>query len=699
MRGPPLSPPSHLPINPPPLRDGASNPAPAYLSNGVVGLRIPKIPLPNGVAVVNGFVGEHAVDHVAALNQAPYPLSVDLEVAGMVLSRAPERARLLEQVYDFGSGELRSTFRFETGGPNAIVDVVTFCSRVLPTVVVQETRICLDAPADIRLSASVDPTGAPGSWETREQPVAAAGEPPPDGLMAWRSLGGRSSCGIAYYTAFDGAPSAKREIAHDQLQQPLTTSYRFKARSGVEYRLWQIASLVPSVMHGEPHRQAMRLGHQAFERGYERLREENRAAWAELWRARIVLDGAHGRWQHLADAAFFYVHSSVHKAALGGTGIFGLSLWPDYHYYRGHVMWDTDTFVLPALVLTDPEAARSLLEFRWRHLDAARRHALMAGLGGIQFPWEADPLSGEEVSRSDTPEAIHEIHVSLDVALAFVRYVLATGDERFLAERAWPVIEGVLDWTARRAVTTRRGLEMREVIGVAERSKPTANSAWTNAGARRLALQAIALAEQRGGTVPDAWRTIGEAMRLPISGAKGLANHDGYRSTEEQGETPEGAAAIFPLGLELSPAVEEATLRFALEQAPRFAGRPMLSALLGLFAARIGDRGLALELLERGYAELVAPPFSETLEFSPRIRAQSAAPMLANTGGFLIDLLYGFSGLEMTSGEPEEWARRPVTLPGQWRAIEVDRLWVRGAPWSLRAAQGEPARLRRLGPP
>ena len=43
--------------------------------------------------------------------------------------------------------------------------------------------------------------------------------------------------------------------------------------------------------------------------------------------------------------------------------MFGLSYWPDYHYYRGHVMWDIEAFALPPLLLTDPDAARSLLDF------------------------------------------------------------------------------------------------------------------------------------------------------------------------------------------------------------------------------------------------------------------------------------------------------------------------------------------------
>ena len=45
----------------------------------------------------------------------------------------------------------------------------------------------------------------------------------------------------------------------------------------------------------------------------------------------------------------------------------------------------------------------------------------------------------------------------------------------------------------------------------------------------------------------------------------------------------------------------------------------MLSALLGVYAARLGDRELALELFERGYADFVIDPFALTTEYAPAV--------------------------------------------------------------------------------
>ena len=62
-----------------------------------------------------------------------------------------------------------------------------------------------------------------------------------------------------------------------------------------------IASLVPSQSHSEPSRQATRLAAIGANLGFDRLRQENREAWNDLWRGRINLVGAGHRWQSLAD--------------------------------------------------------------------------------------------------------------------------------------------------------------------------------------------------------------------------------------------------------------------------------------------------------------------------------------------------------------------------------------------------------------
>jgi trehalose/maltose hydrolase-like predicted phosphorylase len=81
--------------------------------------------------------------------------------------------------------------------------------------------------------------------------------------------------------------------------------------------------------------------------------------------------GADKRWQALSDAAFFYLNTSAHSSSPSSTSIFGLASWHDYHYYYGHVMWDIEAFVIPPLLLLQPVAAKAMLDYRFRCLEAA----------------------------------------------------------------------------------------------------------------------------------------------------------------------------------------------------------------------------------------------------------------------------------------------------------------------------------------
>jgi len=111
--------------------------------------------------------------------------------------------------------------------------------------------------------------------------------------------------------------------------------------------------------------------------------------------------------------------------------------------YRGHVFWDTEIYMLPFFVTTWPEAARSLLMYRFRTLDGARAKAAGMGWRGALYAWESADTGAET-----TPEHVigpdrrvidilcgkQEQHISADVAYAVWQYWLATEDEAFVLD-------------------------------------------------------------------------------------------------------------------------------------------------------------------------------------------------------------------------------------------------------------------------
>jgi protein-glucosylgalactosylhydroxylysine glucosidase len=99
---------AHEPISPDPVSNWRAGDLPAYLSNGLVGLRIRHIPYINGVATLSGFDGIDPAQAVETFARAPYPLSGDVRVDGKSLDYAPDRVRFVDQRYDFSTGELTS---------------------------------------------------------------------------------------------------------------------------------------------------------------------------------------------------------------------------------------------------------------------------------------------------------------------------------------------------------------------------------------------------------------------------------------------------------------------------------------------------------------------------------------------------------------------------------------------------------------
>ena len=229
------------PISPPPVTQWRPDYLPAYLSNGLVGVRVGHIPLLYGVAMVSGFEGLDPETGVEAFARVPYPLAGDVRIGGAALSD-PGRAVLREQRYDFSCGELLTKVGFEADDVRAELEIVTWCSRTQPSLVLQEVSLSVDRDCEVTMSASVDAHDVPGQW----------GADPPGGLavrrpewafgpFSWHSLGGLSQCGIVPGATMVGADRVERSC--DRTTDRLTIGFTFQARR---------SPAVPATAGGQP---------------------------------------------------------------------------------------------------------------------------------------------------------------------------------------------------------------------------------------------------------------------------------------------------------------------------------------------------------------------------------------------------------------------------------------------------------------
>ncbi len=197
--------------------------------------------------------------------------------------------------------------------------------------------------------------------------------------------------------------------------------------------------------------------------------------------------------------------------------------------YDGHAFWDTETYVLPVLTLTAPDAAVSAL--RWRHstLPAAQQRAAQLGLNGAAFPWRT--IAGQECSGY-WPASTAAFHVNADIAMAATRYVDATDDKDFAQAEGMDL----LVHTARlwRSLGHHDGLGHFHIDGVTgpdEYSAIADDNIYTNLMARHN-LQAAANATEAYpdrardlGVDPEetaAWRDAARAMFVPFDETLGV---------------------------------------------------------------------------------------------------------------------------------------------------------------------------------
>jgi alpha,alpha-trehalose phosphorylase len=162
----------------------------------------------------------------------------------------------------------------------------------------------------------------------------------------------------------------------------------------------------------------------ARQAGWDGLLAEQRAYLDDFWKnADVEIDGDTEVQQAVRFGLFHVLQAGARaeNRAIPAKGLTGPG-------YDGHAFWDTESFVLPVLALTAPDAAASAL--RWRHstLPVAIERAAQLGLKGAAFPWRT--IAGEECSGY-WPAGTAAFHVNADIADAVVRYVDATGDEEF----------------------------------------------------------------------------------------------------------------------------------------------------------------------------------------------------------------------------------------------------------------------------
>jgi trehalose/maltose hydrolase-like predicted phosphorylase len=630
------------------------------------------------------------------------------------------------QTLDLHDATLTTSYRFsDAGKKSTAIGVITFVSQASPHLAATQLSITPEFSGTIELYfpltlwAEHQPR-FPIKTMTGEQMLAAVAannmtvatpvnHSTPDRAPVWYyghtrianadgntsdltlQLEGRAKEGLTMALAVaiglpEGVQAREAKLVKDDYQLGLRISANVE--QGRTYAFTKYVA-IPRQGWGGDAREMLGLATAARAQGFGALLEAHRAAWRELWKSDIVVDGD-AKVQQAVRSDLYYLLSN---STVGTSWPMGAcALTPNY---AGHAFWDSDSWVFPALLLLHPERAKPIVMFRHRTMEPARARARQYGVKGTMYPWESDPETGVDHTPYFAYGVFREIHVNADIAIAQWQYYQATGDREWLKNYGWPVIREIAEfWVSR--VTYNEAMKRYEIHHVTspdEAYDDVPNDSFTNAAARK-ALDIATAAARLVGEKPDPqWAKIARLMFIPFS-EKDQRHLDFDASVPHDKVTWMGSSLSwlsYPnLDLPMSPQVRRNNFEFQLNELKVHGDDPneMMMVMLAVHAAELGDGHAAGEWIDRNLIGFLKPPFnvrSETV-------ANNAGYILATSAGFVQSFVYGLTGLRIDNkGLSEAY---PPVLPDKWKSVTLKNVAFRGQRYDVAVNRDTAGKVR-----
>ncbi len=297
---------------------------------------------------------------------------------------------------------------------------------------------------------------------------------------------------------------------------------------------------------------------------FSTLVEKSAASWKTIWdKAGIRLEGDRLS-QKLLNLHIYHMmgtispHNAMIDAGIPARGLHGEA-------YRGHIFWD-EIYILPFYYMHFPEAARSVLMYRYNRLAEARKYASANNEKGAMFPWQSgsdgreetqlihlNPLSGK---WGDDHSALQR-HVSLAIAYNTIQYGHYTGDKVFMEKYGAELLTEICSFWAGKAVKDEKSgrYSISGVMGPDEfhEKHPGSNTyglkdnAYTNLMSIWVINKTLSILDSMSEpkrkslfnkinfqeAEMEHWREIIQHMNLAISDEGIIAQYDGYFDLKE----------------------------------------------------------------------------------------------------------------------------------------------------------------------
>jgi len=457
---------------------------------------------------------------------------------------------------------------------------------------------------------------------------------------------------------FNEAHGSEPRVIHEMWDNNMhLMKFAKKLKAGETYRYAIVGSSITSAHHNDPLNEAERLTIFAKLQGLDRLIEMHNKSWAELWKSDIIIEGD-AQSQQDVHSMLYHLYSFVREGASNSPSPMGLSGLG----YNGHVFWDTELWMFPALLQLHPEIAKSMVEYRYERLEAAKLNAFGKGYKGAMYPWES-AASGVEETPVWALSGPFEHHITACVGIAAWNYYCVTQDKNWLQEKGWPILKNTADfWASRVERNGPNQYDIKNVVAADEWAENVDNNAFTNAAAKANLKYATEAAKILGIAIDGDWMNV--ANNIPI-----LKLPDGTTSEHAayKGEGIKQADVnllAYPLKEITDPKQVRKDLDYYSVRVPNEGTPAMTQGIFALLYSRLGDSEKAFHFFKDAYVPNLNPPFNVIAETKGGTNPYFAT----GAGGILQALLNGFGGLEITSNGITQIKS---SLPTQWKSITI----------------------------
>ncbi len=580
-------------------------------------------------------------------------LNMYMEVDGRRLSNAD--VTNMQQTLDMKGASFTTSFNYKDA---ATISYTYYALRQLPYSVLMD--ITITAKKDFNLG-SASQMEAPDALKDVENYYNEIDRP--HTTISLLTSTAKSPTGKLLMCAsnsfiFSEAHGSEPRVIHEMWDNNMhLMKFTKKLKAGETYRYSIVGSSITSAHHDDPLNEAERLTLFAKLQGRDRLIEMHNNAWKDLWKSDIIIEGD-AQSQQDVHSMLYHLYSFVREGTANSPSPMGLSGLG----YNGHVFWDTELWMFPSILQLHPQLAKSMIEYRYQRLEAAKRNAFGKGYKGAMFPWESAD-SGVEETPVWALSGPFEHHITACVGIAAWNYYCVTQDKNWLREKGWPILQSTADfWASRVERNGPNHYDIKNVVAADEWAENVDNNAFTNAAAKANLKYATEAAKILGVAADADWMNV--ANNIPI-----LKMPDGTTSEHAtyKGEGIKQADVnllAYPLK-EITDAKQiKKDLDYYSVRVPNEGTPAMTQAIFALLYSRIGDSEKAFHFFKDAYVPNLNPPFNVIAETKGGTNPYFAT----GAGGILQSLLNGFGGLEIT---PAGVIQLKSTLPKQWKSLTI----------------------------